>query len=81
MDKQSFTVYASSLLSTLRVESAPSGVCYTAFMSQGLTLADYIALVDILKMQGLITEKGHVLSLTEKGITLARQIDDAIANR
>jgi hypothetical protein len=78
MDKRSFTLYASSLLSILRQESAPSGVVYAAFMTQGITLEEYTAIVDILKLQGLVLQTGNVLSLTAKGRTLASQIDNVL---
>lgn len=79
MDKRMLVLYGSALLSALRQEdNAPSGTVYAAFMTQGITFAQYTELLGILTAQGLIRQHGNRLSLTESGKQFAAKIDSVM---
>lgn len=76
-----------ALLETLdEVGSAPSGVLYAGFMSQGMTLSAYDALVRCVtnapagKQPCATIDDSHVLSITEAGRAMVRDIRSILAD-
>ncbi len=81
MTRKEANIHLAAILTTLAEipAGAPSGHLYAAMLTE-VSLSDYQMLIGICKGGSLITEAHHVITLTDKGRALVKQIKVTIPN-
>jgi predicted transcriptional regulator len=75
MEKISKGALMASILTMLdELGSAPSGVMYQASMAH-TDIEDYSSVISLLKQLDAVTEKGHEITITERGRSIAKDFE------
>lgn len=80
MDRKQANVYLATILTTVAEmpqQEAVSGHLYAALMGK-MSLDEYNTLIGLCKSGSLLMERGHVLTLTDKGKVLVNYIKETI---
>lgn len=80
MTRDQINKYLASIISTLdEAGEAPAGVVYMALQHDGVSHGDFMLLQTLLVDGGVCTLESNVYRLTERGKTMAAQINAAMA--
>ena len=67
-------LYAVVLTTLADVPSAPAGTLYAGLMAEGFSFDEFQTVTSALVASGDATRSGHVLTITDKGRTLAAEV-------